>query len=198
MGKKKFYAVLEGRLPGIYNSWEDCRAQTEGFPGAIFKGFSTEKEALEFLNPEKKENKIPQDTAVAYVDGSFSPDKNAFSFGALIFYKDEAYKFKKAYFDSPLASMRNVAGEIKGAEFVMHYAAVNKIKKLIIYYDYQGIEKWCTGEWKAQTDGTKQYRNTYAEYSKSVEISFVKVKGHSNNKYNDLVDSLAKSALGIE
>lgn len=26
----KFYAVREGRVPGIYHSWEDCKAQTDG------------------------------------------------------------------------------------------------------------------------------------------------------------------------
>ena len=32
---------------------------------------------------------------------------------------------------------------------------------------------------------------------KSVHIEFRKVKGHSNDKYNDMVDELAKEALGI-
>jgi hypothetical protein len=26
----KFYAVKVGRKPGIYHSWEDCKAQTDG------------------------------------------------------------------------------------------------------------------------------------------------------------------------
>ena len=30
-----------------------------------------------------------------------------------------------------------------------------------------------------------------------VHIEFRKVKGHSNDKYNDMVDELAKEALGI-
>lgn len=30
-----------------------------------------------------------------------------------------------------------------------------------------------------------------------VQIKFVKVKGHSNDKYNDYADMLAKSVLGI-
>ena len=29
------------------------------------------------------------------------------------------------------------------------------------------------------------------------EVHFVKVKGHSNDKYNDMADQLAKKALGI-
>jgi hypothetical protein len=30
----KFYAVREGRIPGIYHSWEDCKAQTDGVKAA--------------------------------------------------------------------------------------------------------------------------------------------------------------------
>ena len=50
--KKKFYAVREGRIPGIYESWDDCKAQTEKYSGAIYKSFLTREEALLFLNPD--------------------------------------------------------------------------------------------------------------------------------------------------
>ena len=35
------------------------------------------------------------------------------------------------------------------------------------------------------------------DIKKYVDIKFVKVKGHSGDKYNDLADKLAKEALGI-
>lgn len=43
---KKFYAVVKGHAPGIYNSWEHgAKAQVTGFPAARFKGFYCESEA---------------------------------------------------------------------------------------------------------------------------------------------------------
>lgn len=45
-----YYAVRLGRVPGIYSTWDDCKKQTEGFKGAKFKKFPTEKEALEFIS----------------------------------------------------------------------------------------------------------------------------------------------------
>lgn len=46
MGKKqKFYVVWSGRQPGIYTSWEACKAQVHGAEGARFKAFGTEQEA---------------------------------------------------------------------------------------------------------------------------------------------------------
>ena len=47
----KFYVVWKGRKTGVFNSWEDCKAQTNGFDGAVFKSFLSKKQAEEaFLN----------------------------------------------------------------------------------------------------------------------------------------------------
>ena len=46
---KKFYAVRVGRKTGIFRTWDDCRAQVEGFGGARYKGFLTEAEAHAWL-----------------------------------------------------------------------------------------------------------------------------------------------------
>ena len=49
MAKNKFYAVLKGRTPGLYSSWDDCKAQVDGFPGAQYKGFPDEASAQAYL-----------------------------------------------------------------------------------------------------------------------------------------------------
>lgn len=49
MGKSKFYAVVHGKIPGVYDSWEDCEKQVKGFKKALFKSFPNKKEAQEFL-----------------------------------------------------------------------------------------------------------------------------------------------------
>ena len=43
----KFYTVFKGHNPGVYDSWEETKLQTDGFPGAIFKGYATSEEATE-------------------------------------------------------------------------------------------------------------------------------------------------------
>lgn len=43
---KKFYAVVKGAEPGIYNAWEGgAKEQVHGYPAARFRGFATEEEA---------------------------------------------------------------------------------------------------------------------------------------------------------
>lgn len=43
--KPKFYVVWVGRKTGIYKSWDDCKAQTDGFLAAKYKSFETMHEA---------------------------------------------------------------------------------------------------------------------------------------------------------
>ena len=161
---------------------------------------------MAFVHPETEEHQnaadtgesmLLPDTAEAYVDGSFFPGKAEFSYGMVILRDGEELKFSCKIRDAELAKMHNVAGEIKGSEAAMQYAMDNHIPNLVIYHDYEGIAKWCTGAWKAAKPGTQAYQEFYRKASKRVNIRFVKVKGHSNKKYNDMADALAKQALGI-
>ena len=52
MAQKKFYAVKQGRQPGIYTTWSDCQKQTVGYKGAKFKGFVTKEEAQKHIHPQ--------------------------------------------------------------------------------------------------------------------------------------------------
>lgn len=134
---------------------------------------------------------------IAYVDGSYRSDTGEFSYGMVILKDGEEHCFCQKMTDKELAQMHNVAGEIKGSEAAMQYALDNGIPQITIYHDYEGIAKWCTGAWKANKTGTQAYQAFYQEAIKKVQVHFVKVKGHSNDKYNDMADHLAKSALGI-
>ena len=46
---KKYYAVRAGRKTGIFETWDECRAQTTGFKGASFKSFPTRAEAEAYM-----------------------------------------------------------------------------------------------------------------------------------------------------
>ena len=37
--KNKYYVVWKGRTPGVYDNWEACKKEVEGFTGALYKGF---------------------------------------------------------------------------------------------------------------------------------------------------------------
>lgn len=39
--KKKYYTVWKGHKTGVFEKWDDCKAQIKGFEGAQFKSFDT-------------------------------------------------------------------------------------------------------------------------------------------------------------
>lgn len=43
--KKVAYVVLRGRVPGIYKTWDECKAQVDRYPEARYKGYYTAQEA---------------------------------------------------------------------------------------------------------------------------------------------------------
>lgn len=134
---------------------------------------------------------------VAYVDGSYHAGTKEFSYGVVLLMEEEELCFSEKMADAELAAMHNVAGEIKGAEAAMRYALENGYRKIVIYHDYEGISKWCLGLWKTNKEGTKAYKAFYDSIKGRLDVKFVKVTGHSNDKYNDMADELAKGALGI-
>ena len=70
-------------------------------------------------------------------------------------------------------------------------------KRTVQYYDYEGIEKWANGSWKANKIKTQEYQKKVIQYRESMDIVFVKVLAHSGDVYNERADKLAKKAVGI-
>lgn len=189
----KYYAIKEGKKKGIFTSWDECKEYVSGFKGAVYKSFSSFDDAKNFLN--NKEEELTDN--FAYVDGSYNPKTTEYSFGAILYYNGKMYQFKRKFGPDEYSSSRNVSGEIRGAAFIIQYAIKLGIKELDLYYDYRGIEEFYTGAYKASKDLSLLYQDFANKAKKQIKINFHKVKSHTNNKYNDLVDSLAKEALGI-
>ncbi|MCY6355179.1 ribonuclease H family protein [Clostridium sp. ZS2-4] len=198
MAKNKYYAVKKGRKTGIFNSWEECKKQIEGFSGAIYKGFASYEDAYNFVNGEIK-NKVTHKKNIkqieAYVDGSYFEEYNKYSYGCVILKKDEVIKLSGIGENENYVVMRNVAGELLGAMKVIEWAYENNYDLITIHHDYEGIERWANGSWKANKQGTKEYVEFIRKYRQYLKIQFKKVKAHSGNVYNDEADNLAKQAI---
>jgi ribonuclease HI len=190
---KKVYAVRIGRKPGIYSTWNECKAQTMGFPGAKFKGFESMDAALEFMGATQKEK--PKAEAVAYVDGSYYKGRGAY--GVVLFHNDTEIALSGLVSDPAFNSMNNVGGEVKGSEAAITYCISHGIKSLEIVHDYEGVASWATGDWKTNLAGTKAYKAFCDQAREKLDFSFRKVKSHSGDKLNDKADMLAKRQLGL-
>lgn len=175
----------------------------DGFSGAIYKGFATEAEALNFMEnkeaePDLASTSIPEPEegeAIAYVDGSYNAETKLYACGIVFFCDNREEHYNESGNDEELAQMRNVAGELLGAQRAMELAVKRGLNKLTLYHDYQGIASWCLGEWKTNKEGTRAYKEFYDSMQGKLEVVFCKVKGHSGNTWNDLADELAKELI---
>lgn len=213
----KFYAVKVGKVPGVYSTWAECEEQVKGYPSASYKSFKTEADALKFIEQTKTTTNtstesstqesikidvsdptvlLKENNIVAFVDGSFNEKADMYGYGVVIL-KPEGTKetLMGSGEKEDYKSSRNVAGEIEATINAINYALVEKIENIHIFHDYEGIEKWATGEWAAKSIIAKDYVSFIKGMEHIVNIKFYKVKAHSGVQYNEEADELAKKAL---
>ena len=224
MAKKKYYAVQVGRIPGIYGTWEECKAQTDGVSGAKHKSFLSLEEAERYMCETNNDNLdvdvddatalskedlnsqvqkaiavLDENEVIAFVDGSYDVTQEKSAFGAIIFShggnRDVLYKAFTKQLGEEFISLRNVAAELEAVKESINWAIQYDKSKISIYYDYEGIEKWADGQWKANKAITKEYVRFIQEKRALLQIEFIKVPAHSGVQFNEEVDAIAKNAL---
>lgn len=198
MAKKKFYAVRVGTKPGVYNTWAECQKYTKGVSGASFKSFLTYEEAEAFVNPELTHQMDEKNASIVdiFIDGSFEQSIQKYSFGMVVDLNPRQ-TLNKSFDDERFLANRNVSGELLGAMYAFKWILENQDPDILyrINYDYEGIEKWATRDWKANKALTKCYAVISQEAMKQANIKFNKVPAHSGVELNEMVDQLAKDAL---
>lgn len=145
---------------------------------------------------QKELNNINSNKCIAYVDGSYNAKTEDCGYGVILFFGNDVLEFSGIFHNASTLGW-NVHGEILGSMKAVTEAQLLKAKEIEIRYDYMGIEKWATGEWKANKENTKEYVKFMKEAGKNIQITFTKVKAHSSDKWNDRADVLAKQAVGI-
>jgi ribonuclease HI len=82
MSATSYYAVAKGRMPGVYTSWPQAKAQVDGFKFPKYRKFATREEASEFVQrhgsavradePQSAATSIEHDAdaLVVFTDGS--------------------------------------------------------------------------------------------------------------------------------
>lgn len=204
----RFYGVRRGRKIGIFESWEACRAQVHRFPGAEYKAFSTREEAEVFISsPTKHASTAQHHTTTSsptcyeiWVDGSCFPQADGslrLGWGFLVKKNGiEIYRDKGNDIPQVAVEHRNVAGEIVAILKALQWCQAQGIAEVTIYYDYQGLQSWAIGVWRTNLAFTQAYAQAVKE--SGITIHWVKVKAHSGNVENEIVDKLAKEAAWEE
>lgn len=199
MSKEKYYAVRQGKKPGIYRTWDQCKAQVHGFKGAQYKSFPSEDQALAYMEGTTRSDLVDLDhigdrDLIAYVDGSYDQGDGSFSYGVVLMGQGIEEEYSRRFIDPEMSPMRNVSGEVYGAMKAMERALDLGVDRVYIHYDYAGIEHWAKGEWKRNKKGTIAYKDYYDSIKDKLEVVFIKVAAHTGVEGNERADALAKAA----
>ncbi len=223
--KKKYYAVVAGRTPGIYTEWfgeKGAQAQVTGFAGARYKGFSSREEAEALLKtpanrkPTARAKKrkttavakpamINVDTSrvVLYTDGGARPtNPGPGGYGAVLIEYGNRKEFSGGFRFTTNNRMEILAC-IAGLEALKTPSAVT------LYSDSQYVVNSITKGW------AKGWRNNGWKKSDKKpalnpdlweqllvlcgkhDVAFVWVKGHAGTPENERCDQLATEAASV-
>lgn len=145
-----------------------------------------------------------ESTLVLYTDGSRKkiPDTEniVFGYGTVILDRgDVLHRFGGASDHPTFAVYENVAGETMAVVEGLKWVQRNRpdVKKLVLFYDYQGVGQWAQGSWKAKNIMSQRYVTFMQNFrtETGIEIVFTHVKGHMGNRFNEMADEEAGQAI---
>lgn len=203
MKNKYYYSVRSGRKIGVYDNWNDCENQVTGYTNAQYKKFTSYEEAYayahgyDFYIASTSTLKFNNNkNAECYINGSYDDEINEIAYGIIIIEdnKETINLSDVVENDSPV-NLQSIYPKIKAAETAILYGLKKKISEMVIYYDYDGIRAWCTGEWKNKNRAIKKYIDIYNYASKYIDIKFAKIEDLREHRYNKLAKKLSTDAL---
>lgn len=165
--KKKYYTVWKGHHTGVFESWDDCKAQIKDYQGAIYKSFSTFEAAKNALKGNYKDyigkNKtFKSDLSNEQLKKIGQPNLNSICVDAAVSGNPGKMEYrgvdtntkKQLFLQGPFNEGTNNIGEFLA---IVHGLAILKNNKsnCILYTDSKTAISWV----KKKTCNTKLERN---------------------------------------
>jgi ribonuclease HI len=213
-----YYAVAKGKSIGIFSTWEECKRETSGYKGAIFKKFKTQDQADQFLHDSTLVEEIDEFTSTISIP--FIPEYYVYTDGACINNgKDNAKAGIGIYFGEN--DDRNVSEQIEGkqtnncaelmAVIKTYHIIKNDIieKKIMIVTDSEYVIKCVTSygkknkdkNWEKDIPNKELVKELYELYENKPNVQFNHIVAHTNNIDihsigNKKADMLANLSIG--
>ncbi|CAG8739403.1 31172_t:CDS:2, partial [Racocetra persica] len=185
------------RKPGIYLTWDECKAQVNKFPNAVYKKFSTHTKAQNFNEEKHEVSVVLNDSKIQiWTDGSSFNNST-----------------KKAQADN---DPNNLSERLPGSEQTNNRAEIyavihaleiceNKTKPLEIITDSKyvisiiedWIERWEKNRYMSYNNKLIKNQDLIKRLKKLIDnrigtVRLVYVRGHLGNYENEQADRLAK------
>lgn len=204
--KKVYYSVPNGIKCGIYNTWEECKENIEGFDNPIYKKFDDEKKAKEFYDEF-------YNTLYIYTDGACHNNgaEDAEAGIGIYFNKDNENNLSMKLEGNNLTN--NIAELIAIIKAIQKVKDIDIEKKIIVtdseyaikcattYGEKLNKKNWLTkkGEKPPNVELVKklyELTNTHKILYKHIQAHTDKTDRHSIGNYN--ADKLANACLSLK
>ena len=200
--KKKYYTVWKGHHIGVFESWNDCKAQIKDFQGAQYKSFATfdaAKKALkgnykDYIGKQKKFNSELSEAQLQKIGQpnykSISVDAPSSGNPGIMEYRGVETKSKKQLFiQGPFEEGTNNIGEFLAIVHGLAFLKKNN-SDFIIYTDSKTAMSWV----RKKTCNTKLQRS---DKNKSLfELVDRAVEWLKNNSYKTPIVKWETKAWG--
>ena len=138
----------------------------------------------------------------AFVDGSYNANykgRAVYGYGGLVHVNGQEETIQGTGWEEEYIVSHQIPGEAFGSIKAIEKAIEMGADHVVIFYDYAGIGHWATSgkRWKAEKPIAKEYVRRFDELAKRIKVNFYHVKAHTQIEGNELVDRLAKQAVGI-
>lgn len=139
------------------------------------------------------------DNLKAYTDGSFNKDTGIIGASSIMYINEEHPRILLDQIrNDDWFKFNQIPGECRAVVNAVKYAIRMGYKKITIYHDYNGLEYWTTGYYQAHNVVSQKYLAIMKTLESMIDIEFVCVKGHSDNRGNQLADYMARMAVHSE
>ena len=140
------------------------------------------------------------DDVIIYTDGACSGNPGPGGWGAVLMYKDN---IKEIYGNSPnttnnIMEITAVIEALKLLKFPCNVKVYSDSSYVVNCFIKGWIYNWQKNNWKTADKQPVKNRDLWEElynFTKIHKIEFIKVKGHSDNFYNNRCDELARNAI---
>ncbi len=154
MANFKYYVVWKGYAPGVYDSWEECKQQIEGYQGAQYKSYNSKLSAVNAFREGFKEQKgvlesladaIDENSGVSrkYLKDSIAVDASCMGNPGLMEYRGVYVKTGEELFRvGPFQDGTNNIGEFLALVHVLAFLKNKGMDNMPIYSDSVNAMLW--------------------------------------------------------
>jgi ribonuclease HI len=209
--KKKYYAVVKGRNPGIYTEWKGqngAQAQIIRFSGSVYKGFETEGEAKEYMKQPINEQPDIQETeaeglkdgkTIIYTDGACINNPGPGGYGVVIKNGKKPKELSGGYRMTTNNRMELMACIVGLSELKKPLSAIlfSDSKYVVDGISKGWAKRWQSNGWMRNKTEPAINPDLWEKLLKLCgkhDVSFQWVKGHAGNEGNERCDELATKA----